>query len=101
MILFQAGVYYKHKFITIKFSKMTHHIHLVDGEPPCKDPPCQLAGKIKEHILEEIIPTGLKSNAVRKCRVCFSRGEHCETRYICHNILFSCTEMTAVLPTTL
>ena len=29
-------------------------------EPPCKDPSCQLEGKIKEHILEETIPTGLK-----------------------------------------
>ena len=68
--------------------------------PPQKDPPCYI-GKIKEHILEEIIPTGLKSNAVRECRVCFSRGEHRETWHICHNILFSCTDMTAVLPITL
>ena len=82
---------------------MKHRIHLVAflKEPPCKDPSCQLEGKIKEHILEEIIPTGLKSNAVRKCRVCFSRGEHRETWHICHNILFSCTDMTAVLPITL
>ena len=27
--------------------------------PPQKDPPCYI-GKIKEHILEETIPTGLK-----------------------------------------
>ena len=27
----------------------------------CKDPPCRLSGKIKEHILEIIIPTGLKN----------------------------------------
>ena len=82
---------------------MTHRIHLVAflKEAPRKDPSCQLAGKIKEHILEEIIPTGLKSNAVRKCTVCFSRGEHRETWYICNNVLFSFTDMTTVLPITL
>ena len=36
----------------------------ISKRSPRKDPLCQLSGKIKEHILEEIIPTGLKK---KKC----------------------------------
>ena len=36
---------------------------LVCKGTPSKDPLCQLSDKIKEHILEEIIPTGLKKKA--------------------------------------
>ena len=66
---------------------MKHRIHLVAflKEPPCKDPSCQLEGKIKEHILEEIIPTGLKkkkSTTLVKYRVCSFRGKHSETVYL-------------------
>ena len=56
----------------------------VSKRAPNEDPPCRLSGKIKEHMLEEIIPTGLTKNAAGKCRVCSSRGKCSETQYICN-----------------
>ena len=38
----------------------------VSKRASCKDPPCRLSGKIKEHILEGIIPTGLKKKKKKK-----------------------------------
>ena len=34
----------------------------VSKRAPHKDPSCGLSGKLKGHILEKIIPTGLKKN---------------------------------------
>ncbi|TKC40279.1 hypothetical protein EI555_018773, partial [Monodon monoceros] len=63
-----------------------HLVLLVEflKEPPHKDPPCRLSGKIKEHILEEIIPTGLKNVLPESVESALFRGKHSETRYICN-----------------
>ena len=65
-----------------------------------KDPPCWLSGKRKEHILEKIIPTGLK-NAARKCRFCSSRGKRSEIWYISSRCSVPLQEVTAILCITL
>ena len=57
----------------------------VSKKTPDKDLPCQLLDEINEHILEEIVLTGLKEqNAARKCRVCSAREKCSETQYICN-----------------
>ena len=57
----------------------------VSKRTPLRDPLCLLSWKIKEHILEEIPPIGLKKKkkATRKCSICSSRGKHSETLCFC------------------
>ena len=86
---FHFCVYCKCKFVTVKFSKMTHCkiSHFCKG-PPQRSTLSTTRYK-EEHILEEIIPTELKKkkktkNPTRKFRVCSSRGKNSKIWSICH-----------------
>ena len=71
----QNKMTYKQFLLAVAREWVTEHSGECSGSPapgpPCgvfkrvprKDPPCRLSGKIKEHVLEEIIPTGLKKKA--------------------------------------
>ena len=74
----------------------------ISKRAPHKDPPCQLSGKIKEHILEETIPTGLKKQMPPESVASALTGESAVKHSIfVIDVLFPCTEVPAILPITL
>ena len=70
-------------------------------EPTHKDPPCLLSGKIKEPILEEIIPTGLKKCCQKVLESALPGESAVKHGIFVIDVLFSCTEVPAILPITL
>ena len=74
----------------------------ISKRAPSKDPPCRLSGKIKEHILEEIIPTGLKKKMLPESVESALPGES-EVKHSIFviDVLFPCLEVPAILPITL
>ena len=74
----------------------------ISKKTPDKDLPCQLPDEINEHILEDIVLTGLKEqNAARKCRVCSARESAVQHSIFVIDVLFSYTEVPAIPPVTL
>ena len=73
----------------------------VSERAPSKDSPCRLSGKIKEHILEEIIPTGLRKKVPPESVVCSSRESAVKHGIVVIDALFPCTKLPVIMPITL
>ena len=46
------------------------------------DTPFRLSGQLRNHVLEKIV-TGRKTNPIKACTVCCSKGKRSKTGYIC------------------
>ena len=73
----------------------------ISKRAPHKDPPCRLSGKIKEHILEEIIPIGLKKMPPESVEYALPGESTVKHGIFVTDVLFPCTEVPAILPITL
>ena len=108
----QNKMTYKQFLLAVAGEWVTDHAGECSGSPapsPCgiskraphKDPPCRLSGKIKEHILEEIIPTGLKKKMLPESVESALPGESAvKPGIFVIDVLFPCTEVPDVLPIT-